>query len=35
MNPTRKLAQFGDRLLDLILCARQHLRRGGVTTGSI
>ena len=34
VDPAGELAQLGDRLLDLVLCARQHVRVGRVTTGS-
>ena len=34
MDATGELAQLGDRLLDLVLCARQHVRVGRVTAGS-
>ena len=33
MNPPGELAQLGDRLLDLVLCARERVRVGRVTTG--
>jgi hypothetical protein len=34
MNSAGELAQLGDRLLDLVLCARQHVGAGRVITWS-